>query len=865
MSSRIGELVQSKKFEIGALALVLIIAALAHGINMFNFPYYENDEGVYMSQAWSLVTQGKLAPYTYWYDHAPFGWMLIAVWTLLTGGFYTFGFSLNSGRVLMLVIHLISSVLLYLITKKLTGSRIAALSSILFFSLTPLGIYFQRRVLLDNIMIMWAMVSLYFILHYKNRLTFMIYSAITLALAVLTKENAIFFIPLFLYLVFTTSHKKHRNFAVTQWLLIVFSLISLYFVYSFIKGEFFPAYTALGGNVEHVSLLETLRYQSSRSGGSILDLKNSLFWQYVRQWAEEDWIIMYVGMAATIFNLILALWNKNARITSLFAASMFVFMMRGGIVIEFYIIPLIPLLALNIAYSLNAIAHVISGILKRQHLYYGVYAASTITICFVMFTLSAQVKTNLNLYTSNQTKPQRDAVEWIKKYRSPEENIIIDNYAYLDLRRDPEKMFNNADWYWKVDTDKDVFEKKLASDPDNIDYIAATPQMEFDIKQSGLAIVGKILAESRPVTQFYQDGWGVTIWGNQSSTRILTATWESYKKRFIKNGQVIDPSSDIVTSEGQAYALLRAVWLDDRNAFESVHAWTQQNLKRENNLLEWRHSSSNTGLNDPGSATDADQDYALALLFAYKRWGNSSYLDEAKAVINSVWNLETATLESKTYSIAGEWARTESELILNPSYLSPTHYRIFAVVDPNHNWQSVIDTSYEVLNGCTIARLDKIKGVLPPEWCALRLSDRTFTTPSQAGLTTEYGYNAFRIPWRIALDYEWNRDASASEYLRSLSFLSSEWTKNHKIAPVYSHDGVVIESYESAAAYAGNLGYYKIVDPDFARSVYQEKILSKFYENENESYWDDPNNYYTQNLSWFGTALYTNKLPNLWK
>src|SRR3954447_19796964 len=60
------------------VGLIVLLAALAHGYNMFSFPYYESDEGTYMSQAWAVVRQRALAPYTYWYDHAPVGWLQIA-------------------------------------------------------------------------------------------------------------------------------------------------------------------------------------------------------------------------------------------------------------------------------------------------------------------------------------------------------------------------------------------------------------------------------------------------------------------------------------------------------------------------------------------------------------------------------------------------------------------------------------------------------------------------------------------------------------------------------------------------------------------------------------------------------------------
>ena len=125
----------SLRSKLGILIILglLIFSGIAHGYNMFHYPYYENDEGTYMSQSWSLITKGKLAPYTYWYDHAPAGWVLIAIWNIITGGFFTFGASVNSGRVLMLVLHLFSTAFLYLITKKLSGKSVAGTIAVVFF------------------------------------------------------------------------------------------------------------------------------------------------------------------------------------------------------------------------------------------------------------------------------------------------------------------------------------------------------------------------------------------------------------------------------------------------------------------------------------------------------------------------------------------------------------------------------------------------------------------------------------------------------------------------------------------------------------------------------------------------------------
>src|SRR4051794_1299389 len=46
---------------------LLALALLAHGLNMFNFPalMLKEDEGIYAEQAWAVLKQGSLAPYTY--------------------------------------------------------------------------------------------------------------------------------------------------------------------------------------------------------------------------------------------------------------------------------------------------------------------------------------------------------------------------------------------------------------------------------------------------------------------------------------------------------------------------------------------------------------------------------------------------------------------------------------------------------------------------------------------------------------------------------------------------------------------------------------------------------------------------------
>ncbi len=850
------------------LAALLVTAAVAHGYNMFHFPYYENDEGVYMSQAWSLLKFGKLAPYTYWYDHAPGGWILIALWTFLTGGFFTFGFSINTGRVLMLVLHVFSSIFLYFIMRKLTKSSLASATAVIIFSLSPLGIYYQRRVLLDNIIVFWMLLSLVFAFYYQHKLRYIFLSGVAFGIAVLSKETAIFLLPVYIYIIYAVSHSHHKRFAVIQWISVFSMTVSLYLLYALLKGEFFPYGTPLGGEYPHVSLIDALKFQTSRKGGSIFDFENSSFWYGMRMWLSEDPVVIYLGAVATVLNILIGIKNFAARVAGWLSVFFWIFLMRGGLVIEFYITPIIPLLAMNIAlfgWYMQQLLDRLSYVRVLKHI-------PSLALCsgiiITSFYYATNIRDSLNLYTSDQVTPQVKAVDWILARETPGTFMIIDNYGYIDLQERKKDTSFKTEWYWKVDKDPDVREDMINSDENNVDYVALTPQMKNDIAYSGLGMTLAAWKNSRPITIFSNDYWDVDVWGSMNPERILKASWESYKKDFIKQGRVIDPyQNDITTSEGQSYALLRAVWMNDKKTFDDVYGWTKLYLRQPTGIYYWKwEGSTDSGkVIDQGNATDADQDIVLALLFAQKKWKDETYKDDAMETLQAIWSNNIVRFNNNYYVSAGNWGNMKAEIVINPSYLSPASYRIFAEVDRSRNWNALVESSYEVLQGCTAAKLDQNTGILPPEWCAFDKKTRTFRQVKAADAkATEYGYNAFRVPWRVALDYIWNKEKKAKEYLASLNHLQEEYKTKKKIAASYKHNGEVWEDYESVAAYGGNIGYFMIHDSKHADHIFKEKLLKKFYEDRERSYWDDPKNYYTQNWGWFGTALYSKQLPNLW-
>ena len=348
-------------------------------------------------------------------------------------------------------------------------------------------------------------------------------------------------------------------------------------------------------------------------------------------------------------------------------------------------------------------------------------------------------------------------------------------------------------------------------------------------------------------------------------------TWIGYKSDFIQpDGEVREVDSHQATSEGQAYAMLRAVWSGDRDAFDSVWRWTQSHLQvRGDALFSWLwgpDQSTRPMLLGSGSATDADEDIALALIFAGHRWHDSRYVDSARAVLADIWRKEVAQLQGDYYLTAGDWAPEGPEgPVLNPSYFEPYAYPVFAQEDRGHPWNALVASSYRALQRCSSATLDQRSSVgLPPNWCVLDGTDGSAKPFNGPGPASGYGYDAFRVMWRVALDYQWNRSPQARSYLERSGYLREQWQSQGRLLSLYRHDGLPDRgATEDATIYAGDIGNFLVTDSGAADSILRGKLLSSYRRRPGGAYWGDRFNYFQQNWIWFGVALAAHQLVDL--
>lgn len=869
-----------EKREILILAILLAISGVSHAYNMFHYPYYENDEGTYISQAWSLLRHGTLAPYTYWYDHAPVGWFMLAVWFKIIGGFFTFGTSIDTGRVFMLVVHLASSFFLFQIAKRLTGRMGAGIIAVLLFSLSPLALYFQRLVLLDNMMIFWVLVSLYLLLTKPIQLLTVMVSAVFFGISVLTKESAIFFFPAYMYLLAANCSIHNKKFAMILWPALAFFIISSYFVFALLKSELFPT-GFLGDNSAHVSLISTLQDQLARGAFQPFWVAKSDFYKSFIEWFRADKFSVLLGICSFALAAVLSIKVKNLRLPVLLVFLYLLFLLRGKLVISFYIIPLIPLISLlsgvlidNILFFLSHFVRFLPFRIASNFLYLPAVLLLAFYIAFVFLTHP------IGQYKRDETTAQRNALAWIKDHLRPNTHIIIDNWLYVDLHEAQNKgevVFSNADWFWKVEKDPEVYSLKLSNDWKNIEYIALSHDILKKIKDGELPLIRNALNNStlvsdwtdsstqRNIRQYESSNgnWMSVYMLNSKDTIAYSESWEFYKKHFIHSyGQVIDPSNGNTTSEGQSYAMLRSVWQNDRKTFDGVWAWTTDHMqyRADDKLLSWLWK--NNKLEERDSAADADQDIALALLFAYKKWQNKKYLSYAKDIIASIWGKEVKRVGGNYIIVAGTNSVRNRYYLVNPSYWSPASYRIFAAVDLSHPWDQVADDVYSHLS--KISKTESNAALsLPPNWILVDQDSGAFYSAADYVKTDSdyYGYDAFRLMWRIAQDAIWFKNSQAHAYLAEVKpFFAAEWRSRRTFASLYTLDGTPKVSYGNLSVATAPLAAFFVTDQSLASEVYNSLFKKKLND---VFYWGDKNNYYDQSWAWFATALYKGKMQNL--
>jgi endo-1,4-beta-D-glucanase Y len=359
-----------------------------------------------------------------------------------------------------------------------------------------------------------------------------------------------------------------------------------------------------------------------------------------------------------------------------------------------------------------------------------------------------------------------------------------------------------------------------------------------------------------------------------SNNAMLYELWTAYKVADLEPGseRTIDHSQpdNVTTSEGESYTMLRAVWMDDQTTFDTTWNFTQNTMQRPDHLISWRYGELPNGTygietnrGGENTASDGDVQIAMALLMAYSRWDEPKYLQAAEPMITSIWNEEVVQVDGKPLLTADNLETgSKATVVVDPSYFNPAAFKLFANVDQSQNWTGLVTNSYAFVQKVSTSKLgDATSDNLPPDWITVNRTTGQLTANVTTMLDTNYGFDAIRVPFWLALDYDWFHDARDQQVLSTFSYLQTLWNNEQTIEAGYAHNGTVVSNYQSPATYGASIGYFIVMDPATSKAIYDSKLLTLY--SPDKQGWTSTPSYYDDNWAWFGMALTQNALPNL--
>jgi 4-amino-4-deoxy-L-arabinose transferase-like glycosyltransferase len=483
--------------DVWICAGLLLVVLVVQGWNITRYPTVSDDEGTYLAQAWALQHGLGLAPYTYWYDHPPFGWMQIAAASWLPALLFHGGLVVAKARLIMLPVTAASSVLVYVLARRLRLPRWSAALAVVLFALSPLSVTLQREIFLDNFAVAWMLAAFVLTLSPRQHLWHHVAAGACAALAILSKETMAIVLPALLVALWQGSHRSTRKFSLVGFITAVVLVGVQYPLYALLKGELFPG-------SGHVSLVGGLLYQMQRAGSGSMFVAGTGSYSILHAWLYYDPVLILGGAVAAV----LALADRRLRAPAIAAVLLSLVAMRPtGYLPAMYVIQALPFFAIVLAgLADRAVTFMlrfrVSGSAQGRKERLGRrIAVAACAAAAAAYIVPLWYGGDHLAVTADPNADYAAAASWIGAHVADPRHtkIVVDDALWPDMVRDGFRPGLGAIWFYKVDLDPAV-KRTLPDGWRDIGYIVSSPTIRQDT--SNLPTVRAALAHSRVLAVF---------------------------------------------------------------------------------------------------------------------------------------------------------------------------------------------------------------------------------------------------------------------------------------------------------------------------------------------------------------------------
>jgi oligosaccharide reducing-end xylanase len=312
--------------------------------------------------------------------------------------------------------------------------------------------------------------------------------------------------------------------------------------------------------------------------------------------------------------------------------------------------------------------------------------------------------------------------------------------------------------------------------------------------------------------------WDQLFYGDDASERVYYPVGEDM-------AYIADIGNGDVRSEGMSYGMMIAVQLDKKEEFDRLWKWTKTYMYQSDGPFQgyfaWHCTFEGEQL-DANPASDGEEWFATALLFASARWGDGEeifdYRAQAQEILDVMLHKEQNNVATPMFD------REEKQIVFvpmvgsvssftDPSYHLPAYYELWArwAERDNDFWYEAAQVSREYF-----------KKAAHPE---------TGLMPDYASFDgTPYdmnGHDAFRFDsWRtlsnVAVDYAWFAADpwQVEQSDRILSFLTSQGIDSY--ANQFTIDGTPLSSDHSTGLVSMAAVAALAADPEQGKPFVQE-------------------------------------------
>jgi oligosaccharide reducing-end xylanase len=266
--------------------------------------------------------------------------------------------------------------------------------------------------------------------------------------------------------------------------------------------------------------------------------------------------------------------------------------------------------------------------------------------------------------------------------------------------------------------------------------------------------------------------WDQLFYGNDDSERVYYPVGEDMA--YIK-----DIGNGDVRSEGMSYGMMIAVQLDKKEEFDRLWKWTKTYMYQSDGPFQgyfaWHCTPEGQQL-DANPASDGEEWFATALLFASARWGNGegifNYRAQAQEILDVMLHKEDNNVATKMFNLENKQIVFVPMVghvssFTDPSYHLPAYYELWArwAERDNDFWSEAAQVSREFFK-----RSAHPQTGLMPDYANFD------GTPYGTDDHKDFRFDAWRTLSNVAVDYAWfNADPwQVEQSNRVLHFLASQ-------------------------------------------------------------------------------------------